>query len=43
VAAVLALLGFTGQLLIFRLTARGLCLPRLDTTRSSSISSSTDS
>ncbi len=42
-AAVFTFLGFTGQVLIFRLTARGLCLPRLDTTRSSSISSSTDS
>jgi len=36
-------LGFTGQLLIFRLTARGLRRPRHDTTLSSSISSSTAS
>jgi hypothetical protein len=37
------LLGFTGQLLIFRLTARGLHLPRLEMALSSSISLSTDS
>jgi hypothetical protein len=42
-SGIFLLLGFTGQLLIFRLTARGLHLPRLETALSSSISLSTDS